>query len=294
MLDTADVLGGRHPVAHGLLVERAVLVVRRAVAQEVPRRVDERVHRVGVALPRAATVGALDVDPLLGRGQRRDALRLQLGAVQLGQLHGQLVVRHTYLAARVAVDDRDRGSPIALTGQQPVAQPEVDGAPAQTLGLQPLDDRRLRVGHVQAVQRDLVVGRVDRRPRAGVGLTLEVGRRLHGAHDRQVERLGELPVPLVLPGHGHDRPGAVVGQHVVGRVDGQLPAGDRVGCVHAQEDTGLGPIGRQPFDVGGLPHFLDVRRQGGSLLVGDQVSRPAWRRRPPRRTWRRTGCPAGS
>ena len=50
VLDAADVLLGGHPAAHRLLVERAVLVVRRAVAQEVPRRVDERVHRVGVAL----------------------------------------------------------------------------------------------------------------------------------------------------------------------------------------------------------------------------------------------------
>ena len=53
-------------------------------------------------------------------------------------------------------------------------------------------------------------------------LPVEAVRRLHGADDRQVERLGELPVALVLAGHRHDRAGAVAGQHVVGDEDRDL------------------------------------------------------------------------
>ena len=44
--------------------------------------------------------------------------------------------------------------------------------------------------------------------------------RLDRADDRQVVGRGEVPVALVLAGHGHDRPGAVGHQHVVGQVDG--------------------------------------------------------------------------
>ena len=46
-------------------------------------------------------------------------------------------------------------------------------------------------------------------PVAHVRLAVEVVGRLDGADDRQAVGLGEVPVALVLAGHGHDRPGAV-------------------------------------------------------------------------------------
>jgi hypothetical protein len=52
-------------------------------------------------------------------------------------------------------------------------------------------------------------------------------RRDHVA-DRQVELLRELVVALVVGGHGHDRAGAVAGQHVVGDPDRDALAVDRV------------------------------------------------------------------
>ena len=125
-------------------------------------------------------VGHVDVDPVLGRGQRRDALRLQVGAAQLGQLQRQLVVRHGDLAALLAVDDRDRHAPVALPAQQPVAQPEVDGALAGALLLQQVDGRALRLGDAQAVDSSGARRRrrrVDRRALAVEGLALAaVGR----------------------------------------------------------------------------------------------------------------------
>ena len=114
--------------------------------------------------------------------------------------------------------------------------------------------------------------RVHGRPVAGEGLALEVLRGLHGPDHGQVEDLGEVPVALVLAGHGHDRAGAVVGQHVVGGVHRDLRAGDRVGRVHAQEHAGLGTVGGQPVDVAGLAHLGQVRVVRRSLLVGDQVT----------------------
>ena len=100
---------------------------------------------------------------------------------------------------------------------------------------------------------------VDRRALADVRLALEARRRLHGAHDRQVEDLGELPVPLVLAGHRHDRAGAVAGQHVVGDEDRDLRAVDRVGGERADEDAGLLLGVGLPLDVG-----LRRRRAAGT------------------------------
>ena len=134
-------------------IERALGVVRGGEAQEVPGGVHERVHGVGVALGRPATGGAVDVDPAGGGGQRRGALRGQVLAAQVvRQAHGQLVVRDGHLAAVGAVDDRDRGAPEALAGQQPVAQAEVDELLARAQLLQDLDGGRDALGLGQAVQ----------------------------------------------------------------------------------------------------------------------------------------------
>src|SRR6266545_2889911 len=53
-------------------------------------------------------------------GLRRPAASGELDVS--GQLNGQLVVRHRNGAVGVAVDDRDRGAPVALPGNQPVPQ----------------------------------------------------------------------------------------------------------------------------------------------------------------------------
>src|SRR4029453_12833327 len=82
-------------------------------------------------------------------------------------------------------------------------------------GDEPLDRDLLRLGHVLAVPaRARDRGAVLEEP-----LAREAFWRLHRAHDRQAEALGELPVALVLAGHGHDRARAVAEQHVVGDPD---------------------------------------------------------------------------
>jgi hypothetical protein len=65
---------------------------------------------------------------------------------------------------------------------------------------------------------------------------------VHGADDREPERLGELPVALVLPGHRHDRAGAVAGQDVVGDEDGDLLTVHRVHRERSGEHPGLDPV----------------------------------------------------
>ena len=55
VLNTTDVLINREPVGNGLAVERSLLIVRVGVAVEIPGRVNERVHGVGLAFRRSAT-----------------------------------------------------------------------------------------------------------------------------------------------------------------------------------------------------------------------------------------------
>ena len=70
------------------------------------------------------------------------------------------------------------------------------------------------------------------------GFGLVHARRDH-PDDRQVERLGELEVALVVAGHGHDRAGAVAHQHVVGDPDRDRLAVDGIDRVGAGEHAGL-------------------------------------------------------
>ena len=211
VLDPADVLVDRHPLPQGRRVPRRLVVVRVAEAQEVPGRVDEGVHRVGLAAGRAAAGRAVG---------RRHASAAASGDWPWGRVL-DVVGRSTgssssgtgTMPQRVAVDDRDRAAPEALAADQPVAQAVVDLAVAHALALEPPEDRLERLALVHAVELRLlmcgpspVYGRAS--PPSG-GCTCEIGRPYV---------VGEVPVALVLGRHRHDRPGAVPHEHVVGEV----------------------------------------------------------------------------
>ena len=146
------------------------------------------------------------------------------------------------------------------------------GSP-RPLSSQPGGDPLLGLGDVEAVEAELVVGGVDRRALAGErGVEVVVVGGLHGADDRQVEGLGEVPVALVLAGHRHDRAGAVAHQHVVGDEHRDAGAGDRVGRPAAGEDTGLVLALALPLDVVLARCRAPVGRDG--LLRGGRAAGP--------------------
>ena len=192
--------------------------------------------------------------------------------VRYGSSTGQLVVRHGDLAAVRAVHDRDRAAPVALTAQQPVPQTEVDGPLADALGAQQRDGRRDPLDLVgDAVERRRVHVRAVAGGRdAGLG-RVALPRHVDDAADRQVVRAGEVEVALVVRRHRHHRARAVVRQDVVGGPHLHGLAGQRVGRVDAQENTGLGTVGRLPLDLRRLLGALEVRLERGPLLVADEL-----------------------
>ena len=80
---------------------------------------------------------------------------------------------------------------------------------------------------------------VDHRPGAGPRPTFESFRRLDGSDDGQLVCLGEPEVALVLAGDRHHRSGAVGGDDVVGDVDRDRLAGERIDAAAAGESTAL-------------------------------------------------------
>ena len=195
------------------------------------------------------------------------------------------------------MDDRDRAAPVALARQQPVAQAEVDGRAAQAAGLQVGGDPGdALLGGGQAV----VAAGVDQHALVahGLGQGRPVQRLLprpgldHDPH-RQVVLAGEIEVALVVGGHGHDRAGAVLPEHVVGDPDRDQLAVDRVDGVRAEEHALLVALGREPLDLGlaadplqegpelGLPLGPGDQPLGQRVLGGEHEERgPEQRVRP--------------
>ncbi len=171
------------------------------------------------------------VDPLLGRRQRRAALRLVVRDV--GQQHRQLVVRHRHQPALAAVDHGDRAAPVALAREQPVAQAVVDRAVPAAVAVEPVDDRVERLAVLHPVEAR--VG-VHDRPVARVGQLLVAP---DHAPDLQPVLAGELEVARVVARDGHDRARAVLHQHVVGDPHGDPLAVDRVDDGAAQRHARL-------------------------------------------------------
>src|SRR5204863_4225857 len=94
-----------HPVRRVLRIEREVGILRVANPEEIPGRIDERVHRVGLAPGGTAAHRALDVDEPRDLRQRRIAAAAE--GRDLRELDRQLVVGYRYDAVLLAVDDRD-------------------------------------------------------------------------------------------------------------------------------------------------------------------------------------------
>ncbi len=177
--------------------------------------------------------------------------------LDLRQQHRQVLLGHGHDPALLAVDDRDRAAPVALAGEAPVAQAEADRRPAAPSVAEPLDDRFLRLLGRQPAE----LPRVDEHPVL-----------VHDLADRQAVALGELTVALVVRGHGHDRAGAVVHQHVVGDPDRDRLVRRRVGGVEAGEDACLllgtralvNPLGQSRLHV--LPQLVRVGRALGQRV----------------------------
>ena len=248
------------PILERLLAGDGVVVLRVAVAQEVPARTGPLGHGVGLALGGGTAAGAGRADPLGMARQRAFAVLARLKVLDLGQAQGQLALGQGHPAALVAIDHGDRLTPVALAAEHPVAQLEVDLLVALAVLLEPGVHLVLGILNGQAVQE---VG-VDERAggHVGEGLLVEVAGHsaLDDLDDGQAELLGKLPVAGVVGGHGHDGAGAVGCQDVVGDKDGDLLAVDGVDALDALDDN----AGLFLVQLGAL----EVRLAGGLLLIG--------------------------
>ena len=223
----------------------------------IPTGTHKGVHRVGLALGIATTLGTLYIAKTLVIAQWAFAGGLKFGIV--GQDDGQICIGHRHRATFLAEKHGDRGAPHTLAADQPVAQAEVDRALTLAALLQPfhcrLDTLAFALTGGDAIDR----AGVDHRPRAGPGFGQFIGtgdltaRRLDHQLDRQTKFFGKLKVALVMARHGHNRAGAVAHHHIVGNPDRNLRPVDRVDRITAGENATLLLVSRA------ARHFIQTR-----------------------------------
>src|SRR5207244_8705966 len=145
VLVPADVARDREPRFGALRVPRAVVELSRRVEEVVPSRIEERVGHVGFAPPLRTALRAFGVVPLFVSRERSQPGGIGAEVFDQGQQHREVLLRHTHRPATVAVDDRDRGAPVALARDTPVVQTVLYPGRGKPLGLKPGDDAALRV-----------------------------------------------------------------------------------------------------------------------------------------------------
>src|SRR5258706_9499295 len=115
--DAADVLIDGKPIGNFRRVEGSLVVLRIAVAIEIPRGIDKGVHRVRLAARGTAAFRADGVHEF-GSGGERGATFARERDI-FGKYYGEILVWDGHNSVFGAVDDRDGGAPITLTGDAP-------------------------------------------------------------------------------------------------------------------------------------------------------------------------------
>ena len=267
MLDAADILVDRQPMIGRRPIGRGRRIGRIGEAHEIPGRIDERIHRVRLARRRPAALRAGDVLPC------RMAVKRIAGLIErhvVGQLDRQVFGRDRHDAANLAMDDRNRATPIALAGNAPVSELVVD----LPLGLRPVAEHRLlqpaRNFLLGLLDRHAIEkARIDHHAVAVVGDLVDGEGRGVGArrrdHRRRAKAIGvdEIKIPLIVGRAAENRARAVFHQHEIGDIDRQAPVGvERVNHFEARVIApllrGLDRSDRRPNPAA----FLDERCEG--------------------------------
>ena len=225
MFDTADILVDRHPVGRGL-TRKALRMVWIGKAQEIPRALEKRIERILLTDGLAPAFRTWHMLPGRMVGQWiAGSFEIDI----LGKLDRQIGFRNRHKATGIAVNDRDRATPIALTRHSPVTKP-VGCFPSACLhGLQRVDCGTLSV--------------IDTHPVPWTGIKQAAWACIGGIGNRKFRRTGvlgqhdgnhtkivgvrEIQVALVMGRTAENCAGAIFHQHKIGDVDRQPAVGNQ-------------------------------------------------------------------
>ena len=167
------------------------------------------------------------------------------------------------LRLSVYMENRKRLAPIALATEQPVPQLIIHRAFAVSVFLQPGLHLFLGCGHVETIQK----ARVHMRSVSGIGPSLNIPTPDH-FDNRDVKLAGKSPVSLVSARHGHNRPGSIGEQDIVGDPNRNRLAIDGIQCIAARVDPGLFFHQFRAGQVGLAQRLFGIRRNRVPIFRG--------------------------
>ena len=257
MFHSADVLVYVHPVIYFFFAKRRFCILRITVAQEIPGGIQERVHGIQFSSGRLAADRTCGVHKGLACCQRRFTLACELYISRQQDRQIFFLLRNP--STVVAVNHRDRSSPVSLSGDEPVSQLVVDGLLADFLFFQVVDDLFDGFLVVHAVEH---FG-VDHRSfcRKGSFQVVHVNFRIIGVYyrdDLQVEFLRKVKVSLVMSRYRHDRSGTIVHENVIRDEDRNLFTCQRIDRIATGKLSCL-LVGRGgTFDVAHMLYLINI------------------------------------
>ncbi len=219
MRHPADVLIHRKPLRDNRGIERRAIVLRIAVAIEIPARIDERVHRVRFPSSLAGTFRTLYVDKGRNVFKRRPPLARDLHIDR--QNHRQIALRNRHRPALRTMNHRNRRAPIPLPRNSPIFQSIRDLRFAESLR------SRIRAHHATSLfarqPRELArflhhAVIAERRLRRFIQRA--IGRPDH-RNNRQSIRGAEFEIAFIMSRHRHDRARSIIHQHEIADPDRQ-------------------------------------------------------------------------
>ena len=219
---SADVLINIHPIG-GIFGHCWRQRMGRGKARVIPGRIHERIHRIGFAPGRCATFRAQAVPPC------RVTVKRIAGDIKrhiVGQADGQVFLGLGHHAAGLAMDHRNRATPIALARNAPVAQTVIGDATP--------DAHRFAMGdgggngglaglHSLTRKAADIVDALGFHRHEGPGQYC-IFRAFGHKHRSNWQAVfgGEIKIPLVMRGAAENSPGAVVHQHKIRDINRQF------------------------------------------------------------------------
>ena len=237
VLHSSVVPVNRQPVFHSFFACQSLFVLRIGIADVIPGRTSPLRHGIGLTFCRSSAARAGGVDPVCHGSQRRLAVIGRHVALYIRQLQRKGFFRNRNVTAFVAVYDRNRLTPVTLTGEYPVTQLIVCFCFSNVVLFEPLKNFLFCFRNGKSVQET----GVDKSSlcNVGVNFVLYVAA-CNNLDDRHVEFLCELPVTLIVCRYCHDGAGAVAHQYIIGNPDRDLFSINRVDCGKSVDhDTGL-------------------------------------------------------
>ena len=219
MLHTAIVPVNRHPVVQSLLAGQCVFIVGICVAKEIPGRTCPLGHGICLTLSRSATAGTCGLHPVSHLGQRRFPVICRFIILYIRKLQRQLALIQRHISAFRTFYDRDRLTPVTLSGEYPVTQLEVSLRNTASFFFQPLNNSFLCFFYRHACQETGINQCACSHVSESFFFYVTAGNNLN---DRQTKLLCKLPVTGIVSRNSHDCTGTIGHQYIIGYPDRDL------------------------------------------------------------------------